>query len=85
MVSSAKIVQVPMDEELLGSLDEVSRGQGTSRSAVIREACRQYLRRVRDELLDEVYEQGYQRAPEDAAVSGAQASLAARVLPEESW
>ena len=85
MATSGKIVQVPMDEELLGNLDEVSRGRGTSRSALIRDACRQYLRRVRDDLLDEVYEQGYQRTPEDTTVSDTQASLAARVLPEESW
>lgn len=85
MVSSAKIVQVPIDEELLASLDELSRGRRTSRSAVIRDACREYLRRLREEALDEVYERGYRRTPEDTATGETQASLAAQVLPEESW
>ncbi len=85
MVSSAKIVQVPIDEELLASLDELSRGRRTSRSAVIRDACREYLRRLREEALDEVYERGYRRTPEGTATGETQASLAAQVLPEESW
>lgn len=85
MTSSNRIVQVPIDENLLAQLDELSRAEGGSRSAVIRRACREYLRRVREDALDEVYERGYQRVPEDTAVGQAQASLAAQVLPEESW
>ena len=85
MASSNRIVQVPIDEELLVALDELSQERGSSRSALIRSACREYLRWVREEALDEVYERGYQRIPEEAAVSQAQASIAAQALPKESW
>lgn len=85
MASSNKNVQVPMDEELLAALDELSRSRGSSRSAIIRHACREYLRESREEELDEVYEQGYRRVPEDTAIGQSQAALAASTLPEESW
>ena len=85
MALSKRVVQVPIDEALLASLDELSRARGSSRSAIIRRACREYLERAREGALDEVYERGYQRVPEDTAVGQAQASLAAQVLPEESW
>ncbi len=80
-----KIVQVPMEENLLTALDELSKARASSRSAIIRRACREYLRRVREEALDDQYERGYQRLPETQAVGQAQAALAAQVLPEESW
>ncbi|MCH7718247.1 MAG: ribbon-helix-helix protein, CopG family [Chloroflexi bacterium] len=85
MASSNKIVQVPIDKELLEALDELSQERGSSRSALIRSACREYLRRVREEALDAVYERGYQRLPEDDTVARAQASVTPEVLPEESW
>jgi len=80
-----RIVQVPIDDDLLAALDELSQAQRSSRSAVIRRACREYLRRVREAALDEAYERGYRRIPEDTALGEAQASLAARSLPEETW
>ena len=80
-----KIVQVPMEKELLAALDELSKAQASSRSAIIRRACHEYLRRVREEALDDEYERGYRRIPESESVGQAQAALAAQVLPEESW
>lgn len=85
MVSSNKNVQVPMDAELLAALDELSHSRGSSRSAIIRRACREYLREAREEALDEVYERGYRRLPEDTAIGQSQAALTATTLPEESW
>ncbi len=85
MTSSDKIVQVPMDIELLAALDELSHAQRSSRSALIRKACRQYLQRVREERLDDAYERGYRQIPEDAVIGEAQTTIAAHVLPEESW
>ncbi len=85
MTRSNKIVQVPFDEELLAALDELSRARDSSRSAIIRRACRDYLARVREEALDETYERGYQRVPEDTRIGETQALLAAQSLPEEPW
>ena len=85
MVSSNRIVQVPISPELLAALDELSRAQSSSRSALIRRACREYVQRVREEALDDAYERGYRQVPEDDAVGQAQTTIAARTLPEESW
>ena len=80
-----KIIQVPIDQRLLAALDELSQAQGSSRSALIRRACHDYLERVRQETLDDAYEQGYRRVPEDSIIGRTQASLAEQVLSEESW
>ncbi len=39
-----KVIQVPVDEELLEELDYLSRKQRRARSELIRQACRIYLR-----------------------------------------
>ena len=85
MIGPNKIVQVPMEEELLGALNELSKARASSRSAIIRRACREYVHRVRQEALDDAYERGYRHVPEEKTVGEAQAGLAGRVLPEESW
>jgi metal-responsive CopG/Arc/MetJ family transcriptional regulator len=85
MVNSNKIIQIPIDEELLADLDQLTKEEGSSRSAIIRRACREYLGRVREGALDRQYQRGYQRVPEEAVIGDSQAKLAAQVLPEESW
>ena len=85
MISGNKIVQVPVDADLLAALDELSRSGGESRSALIRRACRDYIQKVRQEALDDVYERGYRRIREDSALGEAQASVAAQTLTKESW
>jgi metal-responsive CopG/Arc/MetJ family transcriptional regulator len=80
-----KVIQVPIDEELLRALDRVSRDRHASRSEVIREACRRYLRAVRQDKLDRVYEEGYRRAPESPSLGETQAALASSVLEPEDW
>ena len=84
-MASSRIVQVPIDDGLLRELDEVSKKQGSSRSETIRKACRDYLRRRRAETLDNEYERGYKRVPEDSAVGESQAAVAAQALHEETW
>ena len=85
MGKSNKVVQIPIDEELLAELDQLSRARRSSRSAVIRLACRDYIRQAREDALDEAYEQGYRRMPETAAVGEAQIALVGQVLAEETW
>jgi len=80
-----RIIQVPIDEPLLEALDEASQEQGTSRSALIRAACRDFLRHLRERKLDDLYEEGYRRIPHDPAVGEAQLRMAAEVLPQEDW
>ena len=80
-----KIIQVPFDEELLVDVDRLSKSNGQARAEVIREACRQYLRRVERDRMDEVYKKGYEKTPEKPDVGKAQARLLDKVLEEESW
>lgn len=82
---ATKIVQVPMDVALLEKLDGLSKQEGRSRSEVIREACRHYLKILALDAMEREYEAGYRRDPEDPALADAQVALAGEVLPAESW
>jgi len=80
-----KVIQVPVDEELLIALDRRSRKQNKARAELIREACQCYLTQVESEEMDRSYQQGYERVPEGVELGDAQLGLAAEILPEESW
>ena len=80
-----RVIQVPVDAELLSALDRVSRKQQKARSELIRQACRHYLRQVETEELDRLYQEGYEKLPEGPEVGGTQIALAAEILPGESW
>lgn len=81
-----KIIQVPVDDTLLESLDAVSRQRSQSRSALIREACREFMRKVDEEEQDRLYEESYRRFPEPAGESKALLELAAQAFdPDETW
>ena len=80
-----KVIQVPFDEELLSDMDRLSKSNGQARAEVIREACRQYLRRVERDRMDEVYKKGYEKMPEKPGVGKAQVKVLDQVLEEESW
>ena len=41
-----KVIQVPMDEELLEAVNERAKSQRSTRSALIREACAEYLHKL---------------------------------------
>ena len=53
-----KVIQVPVDEELLKNLNRFSKKQHKTRSEVIREACVIYLARAKEEELDRIYREG---------------------------
>jgi len=80
-----KVIQVPVDEELLIALDQRSRKQNRARAELIREACQCYLAQVESEELDRLYQRGYERVPEGPELGEAQIGVAGEVLPEESW
>lgn len=80
-----RVVQVPIEPELLSALDDFSRSRRVSRSAVIRDACRRYLRDAATAARDEVYEDGYRRVAEDHAIADAQVALVGELLPVENW
>ena len=80
-----KVIQVPVDEELLRALDQVSDRLHKARSEVIRQACKRYLRQMENEELDRLYQQGYEKAPEEPELGEAQANLAGQILSKELW
>ena len=80
-----KVIQVPVDEELLKNLNSLSKKQSKTRSEVIREACVSYLARKKDEELDRIYREGYKRIPETTEIAEAQEAMLGEILPKESW
>ena len=83
-----KIIQVPVQEDLLRKLDELSVERGQSRAAVIREACAKYIATAEKEELIRQYIEGYRRMPEtqdelDFAESSAKAL--AELLADDTW
>lgn len=80
-----KVIQVPVDEELLEALDRLSDKQRMARSELIRQACQRYLRQIENDELDRLYQHGYEEMPEDPEIGEAQIALASSILSKESW
>ena len=59
-----KAVQVVLEAELLVRADEAASRAGTNRSALIRDALREHLRRLRIMGLEEQDRLGYEHAPD---------------------
>ncbi len=80
-----KVIQIPIDDELLEDLTRLSREERQSRSAVIRRACRDYVKAREREELDRIYEEGYRRIPETSDSGESQVALLNQVLADEPW
>jgi len=80
-----KVIQVPVDRELLNCLDRISNKQQRARAELIREACQIYLRQVEEGEMDKVYRRGYEKMPESEDIGRAQAALTESILPRERW
>lgn len=79
-----RIIQVPVEEDLLDALDKISQKQKKARADVIRQACRRYLQQAESEELDELYRRGYEKIPEEDW-GETQVALLGHVLPNECW
>ena len=82
---ATKIIQVPMDERLLRAVTRSAKERQSTRAALIREACNDYLQRLSEEALERKYVEGYRRKPESPAVGKVGVKLAATVWPKEDW
>ena len=60
-------IQVVLNSELLRAADGAARRARVNRSALIREALREYLKRLRTRELEVRDRRGYQQRPEAAA------------------
>jgi len=82
---SNKIIQVPMEEELLKQIDASAGIVAESRAAFIREACQQRLKNLHVKELDRLYVEGHQSHPEDLDWAKSSAKLLSKRLPKEKW
>jgi metal-responsive CopG/Arc/MetJ family transcriptional regulator len=80
-----KIMQVPIDDVLLGAVTRWAKARRSTRAALVREACQRYLERLEEEELDRKYVEGYRRKPESPSIGKAGEKLAASVWPRENW
>jgi hypothetical protein len=80
-----KIIQVPIEDELLMGIDETVGRVAESRAAFIRDACRLRLKALERGRLDRQYVEGYRRKPEDTAWAQTTTRLLSRVLTRERW
>jgi len=60
-----KTVQVVLEEDLLAQADRQARREKRNRSALVRAALGDYLRRCRLRTLEELERRAYQRIPQD--------------------
>jgi hypothetical protein len=82
---SNKIIQVPMEAELLKQIDATAGIVAESRAAFIREACQQRLKNLRVKELDRLYIEGHQSRPENLDWAENSAKLLSKRLPKEKW
>jgi metal-responsive CopG/Arc/MetJ family transcriptional regulator len=58
-----RIVQIVLDEKLLHATDQAAKRTRRNRSALVRDALREHLRRLRLRASEERDRQGYSRRP----------------------
>ena len=80
-----KVIQVPMEEKLLQAVNRTARASRSTRAALIRAACQEYLQRLEEQELERRYVEGYRRKAEKPLWGKMGAKLAAEVLPKEDW
>lgn len=80
-----RIIQVPIGEELLASLDAYSAGRGQTRAAFIREACAAYMARLTEAELDRQYVESYRKFPESSEDDEWRLKMIAEAWGEESF
>lgn len=85
IMAKSKIIQVPMEEELLKQIDATAGIVAESRAAFIREACQQRLKSLHAKELDRLYIEGHQSRPENLAWAESSARLLSKRLPKEKW
>lgn len=83
--SRKTVIQVPLEYELLASIDAAASRVAESRAAFIRDACALRLRALAEEARDQQYEVGYRQQPEDVAWARLGARVLARRLARDRW
>ena len=82
---SKKIIQVPIEDDLLKRIDATAGVVAESRAAFIRTACQQRLKSLQAKELDRLYMEGHRSQPEDLGWAESSAQLLSKRLPKEKW
>lgn len=82
---SKKVIQLPIDDELLKNINYLSKKQHKARAALIREACKNYIVLTEQAESERLYEQGYEKMPETADNGEAQLTMLKKIAPAEKW
>lgn len=80
-----KIIQVPIEDDLLRRIDATAGAVAESRAAFIRAACEQRLKTMQAKELDRLYMEGHRRHPEDLEWAESSVKLLSERLPREKW
>jgi predicted transcriptional regulator len=80
-----KIIQVPIEDDLLKRIDASAGVVAESRAAFIREACQQRLKSLQVKELDRLHMEGHRSQPEDLDWAESAARLLSKRLPKEKW
>jgi len=64
MLNTMQTVQIVIDDELLEAADRMAQQIKVNRSALVREALREYLKRLRYRELERRDREGYKRYPD---------------------
>ena len=80
-----RIIQVPIEDDLLKRIDASAGVVAGSRAAFIREACQQRLKSLQAKELDRLYIEGHRSQPEDLDWAESAARLLSKRLPKEKW
>lgn len=76
---------MPIPEDLLATLDRYSKEAGTSRAALIREACAEYITRSEEAEADRQYVESYRNFPESHDDDEWRRENAVKVWGDEDW
>ena len=85
MPKVATKVAVSIPDDLYRAVERARKRSGKSRSAVMQDALRHWLRRQAEAALVREYEAGYRRTPESRREIKAAEAAAVRLLPAEDW
>ena len=85
MARGATKVAISLPGELYRAVEQVRKRTGRTRSALIQDALRHWLRHQAEAALVREYEAGYRRHPEGAREVKAAEAAAVRLLASEEW
>ena len=86
MPRPAAKIALSLPDDLFREMERVRRKRGATRSALVQEALRLWLRQGAEAMLVREWEEGYRRLPESAAEIVAAAATAKLAFdPEDDW